>query len=125
MHCPACQKRYAHAHPHVHHDYETLPEVLGSDDSRIHYVDVNVHPPPPVDPVSLSLAFGLAQRRGLAVREETLAFGPRQLPKDGFFRKIVPNVPEEGLVTFDKQVVELKVSGTPSFQTLAAPQPMI
>ncbi|XP_049840517.1 uncharacterized protein LOC126285270 [Schistocerca gregaria] len=82
---------------------------LPAEEPCVHYRDADAAPPPPVDPVSLSLAFGLAQRRGVAVREESLAFGPRQLPRDGQVRRTTPDVPEEGLQAFDKQVVELRL----------------
>nr|CAD7432053.1 unnamed protein product [Timema monikensis] len=63
----------------------------------------------PADAVSLTLAYGLAQNAERAVREEGLLYGPRSIPKEGAIKKVISNIPEERLQSFDKQVVELRL----------------
>ncbi|XP_068086813.1 uncharacterized protein [Anabrus simplex] len=61
------------------------------------------------DPVSLSIAYRNAQKR--QIKEDAIAFGPIAIPKDGTVVKPALNIPEDGLLSFDKQVVELKTFG--------------
>ncbi|XP_046739145.1 uncharacterized protein LOC124407235 [Diprion similis] len=70
-------------------------------------------PVAPADPVSLSLAYGLAKQASQTVQESRLAFGPTSIPIDGSIRKTVLNIPEEKLLTVDKPIVELKLASKP------------
>lgn len=77
------------------------------EDDGYYYADNNLAVAP-ADPVSVTLAHELARRTGTAIKEESLNFGPRTIPKDGTVIKARKDVPEERLYSFDKQVVELR-----------------
>lgn len=66
-------------------------------------------PAVPADPVSLILAYELAQKAAAAVPEEKLQFGFRKKPEDGMFKKVLKNIPEERLFGVEREIVELKL----------------
>ncbi|PSN44240.1 hypothetical protein C0J52_04838 [Blattella germanica] len=64
----------------------------------------------PIDAVSLTLAYEKSKQKGIDVKEESLNFGPRIIPKEDVV-KAYKDVPEHGLLNFDKRVIELKYPG--------------
>lgn len=81
----------------------------------------------PADPVSLSLAFKMAQKTiNRPVSEGSLNFGARSTPIDGSVKKIASNIPEEKLFTIEKPLVELKFApqsvATENYDDLIAEQ---
>ncbi|EFA04872.1 uncharacterized protein LOC100141569 [Tribolium castaneum] len=63
----------------------------------------------PADPVSLSVAYKMAQEK-CHHNEDKLSFGFRSLPKDVpiYVRRMGNNIPEENLFNLNGQIVELK-----------------
>ena len=54
----------------------------------------------------LSIAYEFVKRPWTTIKEESLNFGPRTIPKDGAVIKARKDIPEDRLHGFDIQVVE-------------------
>ena len=87
------------------HDNSYISDYAEEEDDGYYYAD-NKLPFAPADAVPLPLAYEFIKRPGTAVKEESLNFGPRIIPKDGAVIKARKDIPEDRLHGFDVQVVE-------------------
>jgi hypothetical protein len=87
----------------THNSY--ISDYAEEEDDGYYYAD-NKLPFAPADAVPLSLAYEFVKRPGTAIKEESLNFGPRTIPKDGAVIKARKDIPEDRLHGFDIQVVE-------------------
>ncbi|XP_048506763.1 uncharacterized protein LOC125499987 [Athalia rosae] len=113
--CDCSRDDSYYSKPCKHISYaSTNPELNAFEDECISFDEqekiYNGQPAPtaPADPVSLSLAYGLARQAARIVPESRLAFGQKSLPIDGRIRQTKTDIPEERLLTVDRPIVELK-----------------